>query len=224
MIKKVEISDIRIDNYTVREAMLKVESFLSGTAMSTIEDISMEMLVKAGEDETLKECIQSLDLSVISEKEILKAAGVNSQERERETVESLFFTEFMKRIARGENTVCLFAATRSQLAELEEYVRRHYQDIKVLGQFSLEDCVGDMDGLVNEINAVSPDVILSVLPVPKQEYFLMEHKVKMDARIWYGLGGNNAILHDASSLRSLARRMMHKGRLKSMVSKSGQEK
>ena len=54
---------MNLDNYTVREAMLQVEVYLNNTEMNTIENISMEMLVKAQNDEILKECIEKLDLA-----------------------------------------------------------------------------------------------------------------------------------------------------------------
>ena len=46
----------------------------------------------------------------------------------------------------------------------------------------------DEDAAVNDINAVSTDVIVSVLPSPRQEYFLANHKDKLAATIWYGMG------------------------------------
>ena len=46
--------------------------------------------MKAQNDEVLKECIEQLDLAIISEKEILKAAGVMSAQRMRETADYVF--------------------------------------------------------------------------------------------------------------------------------------
>lgn len=42
--------------------------------------------------------------------------------------------------------------------------------------------------MVNEINALTPDMILSVLPSPDQEHFLMENCEKLSAGLWYGIG------------------------------------
>ena len=39
-----------------------------------------------------------------------------------------------------------------------------------------------------EINALTPDMILSVLPSPDQEHFLMENCEKLSAGLWYGIG------------------------------------
>ena len=224
MIKKIEILGIQLDNYTVQEAMGKVEMFLNSTAMHTIEDISMEMLVKAQEDEALRDSIESLDLAVISEQEILKAAGVHSIQRLRETEEQQFFTEFMKRIIRENRAVCLVADTGQRLEKLQSFFRENYGKLRILKSFALEDCVGDVEGVVNDINGESPDIIFSVLPVPEQEYFLMEQRSKLNAGIWYGMGSNYASVHGVSKIRRMAKRLLHRGMMKRMVSKYDQEK
>ncbi len=224
MIKKIEILGIQLDNYTVQEAMRQVEVYLNNTVMNTIEDVSMEMLVLAGEDESLKECIEQLDLAIVSDKEILKAAGVNSVQRIKETVEHQFFKEFMKRIIRNSKTVYLFGETAQQVAQLEEVLHQDYERLQIVGSFSMEDCVGDFDGVVNEINIASPDVIFSVLSTPQQEYFLMENKSKMNAKIWYGLGNGYENAHGVSGLKHFFRRLLHRGMLKSMLSRYDQER
>lgn len=78
MMKKLEILGMALDNYTVQEAMLQVEGFLGSDIMNTVETISMDTLVRAQEDGQLRECIEGLDLTVVSDKEILKAAEAAS--------------------------------------------------------------------------------------------------------------------------------------------------
>ena len=224
MIKKIEILGIQIDNYTVREAMLQVETYLNNTVMNTIEAISMEMLVKAKEDETLKECIENLDLAIINDKEILKAAGASSPQRMKETTERQFFTEFMKRIIRNNKTVYLCAGSRQRLEKLEQFLEDDYERVKVVGKFAMEDCIGDFDGVVNEINIASPDVIFSVLSTPEQEYFLMENKGKMNAKVWYGLGDDYAKKRGMAYVKSLGGKLIHMRRLRRMLSKYNREK
>ena len=47
---------------------------------------------------------------------------------------------------------------------------------------------GGYDAIVNEINAATVDVILSMMPSPKQEHFLVHNRGKMSAILWYGVG------------------------------------
>lgn len=218
MIKKIEILGMNLDNYTVREAMLQVEVYLNNATMNTIENISMEMLVKAQNDEVLKECIEQLDLAIISEKEILKAAGVVSAQRMRETVDNEFVRGFMKRIERNNRTAYLLGNTSMQIQKLQEFLAQNYPKLKVSGAYALEDCTGDFDNIINEINIAEPDVIFSVLPTPQQEYFLKDNVGKFNAKIWYGLGENYAQKRGVPGVAGFAKKLLHKGMLHSMLS------
>ena len=111
MLKKIDILGIEVDNYTVREAMMLVENYLDNTVMNTIETIDMKMLELAGRDETVRACMEQLDLAVIGEKEILIAADVHSSQRISETINHDFFREFIKRIIRNHKRVFLLADT-----------------------------------------------------------------------------------------------------------------
>ena len=220
MIKKIEILGISIDNYTVREAMLCIENFFNSTSMNTVESISMEMLVCAENDETLRECIEELDLAIINEKEILQAAKVTSAQRIRETTEKKFFKEFIKRVIRNNQTVYLFANSRQDIERLEKFLEENdCGKMKITGNSVVEECKGDYDNLVNDINIESPDIILSVLPSPQQEYFLMENKAKINAQIWYGLGTDYDKMSGISSIRRWIRKIKHKTMLHRMLSK-----
>ena len=94
MIKKVDILGIQLDNYTVREAIMCVERYLSNNVLNTIESISLQMLIDSETNPVLKEVMSSLDLAIIGEKEIIQAAGLESMQRIRETEENDFYFEF----------------------------------------------------------------------------------------------------------------------------------
>ena len=53
---------------------------------------------------------------------------------------------------------------------------------------ALDECSGATDAVINEINALAPDVVLSIISSPQQEHFLMENREKISAELWYGLG------------------------------------
>lgn len=219
MIKKIEILGMQLDNYTVREAMLQVEEYLNNTVMNTIEAVSMEMLVKSQTDEALKECIAGLDLAIIIDKEILKAAGVNSAQRMKETVENDFFKEFMKRAARNNRMVYLLGNTGTDIEKLQEFLSENYGKLKICGEYALENCNGDWDNVINEINIAEPEIILSGLPTPEQEYFLKENKEKLNVKIWYGLGEQYNRKKGVSVVAEFVKKLIHKGMMQSMLSR-----
>ena len=146
MIKKIDIMGIGLDNYTVRESMRQVENYLSNDVLNTIENISMQMLIASETDPVLHNVISELDLSVIGEKEILKAADADSMQRVQETEQNDFSYEFYRRIERNKRSIFVLGQTEEDVqkvkAELQEafpklilageYAQRHPESLKML--------------------------------------------------------------------------------------------
>ena len=137
---------------------------MNNNEMNTIETISMSMLEKAGHDEKMRACLKNLDLAVIGEKEILLAAGVNSTQRMKETIENTFFYEFMKRLLRNKKTIYLLGEKETDVKKLEIFLHNEYEKVRIVGQYAMENCIGDLDAVVNAINVETPDLVFSVLP------------------------------------------------------------
>lgn len=219
MIKKIDILGIKIDNYTVRDSMLQIELFFNSTEMNTIETITMEMLVRAGTDNEVKEYIEALDLAVIGDKDILKAAGVESEQRLRETEKNEFFTEFMKRISRNNKTVYTFGETKEQTGLLNDFLQDYDDKIRIIGSYTVEESGDDPDKAVNEMNIAAPDVIISTLKIMQQQYFLKYNKEKICAKIWYGLNAEYIQKRGILGVKEAAKKIFHKGMLHTMLSK-----
>lgn len=209
MKKKIQILGMKIDNYSVRESILLAESYLNGTSLNTIEDISMKMLMESETHEVLGQALQELDLAIIGEKEILAAAEVETPQRLKETVEHEFFHEFMKRISRNHKIVYILGEKSEKIQSLVNFLKEHYPRIAVAGVFALEDCQGDYENIINEVNGEAADVVISVIPSPLQEEFLMEYKSKMCAKVWYGIGEVTGLYSD-TFVKKIFRKLFHK--------------
>ncbi len=224
MLKKLDILGLELDNYTVREAMLNVENYLNNDVMNTIETISMRMIEQAGGDDVMHNCLQELDLAVIGEKEILTAAGVTSMQRMKETGENEFFHEFMKRLIRNKKTAYLLGEKQADVERLGAFLHDEYEKVRIVGQYAMEDCAGDLDAVVNAINVETPDVVFSVLPSPYQEHFLEDNRGKLSARVWYGLGEHYAADEKKHSLLRWLRRIIRRKKLTNRLNEYNNEK
>ena len=217
MIKKIDILGMQLDDYTVREAIHRVEAFPDDNFPKSIENISMQMLMETERDPVLKEVISSLDLAVIGEKEILEVAGAKTMQRMKETEGNDFFFEFMKRIERNRKRIFLLGETEEKTEKIKQQLLEEYPKLLLEGEYALENCVGNLEAVINDLNAANPDIVLSVLPAPKQEHFFWEHKDKISAKIWYGLGENG--IGKKSGMKKKFKSLLHRGRLKSSIEK-----
>jgi len=223
MLKKLNILGLELDNYTVREAMMNVERYLDNNEFNMIETITMSMIEKSMQDATMLDCLQSLDLAVIGEKEILTAAGEQSYQRIRETCDNDFFHEFMKRIIRNKKTVYLLSETNEEIEKLKHFLEDEYDRIQIVGSYAIQDCPGDLDAIINAVNAESPTVALSVLHSPTQEHFLLDCKGKLDVKVWYGLGDNYTVDKTIHGFFRWARKKIHRKKLTNKLNQYNNE-
>lgn len=219
MLKKIDILGMKIDNYTVREAMTQVEVYLGDTSMSVIDTVDVALLDLAIREDTVRRYVETLDLAVIGEKEILQAADIHSSQRMSEIENHDFFREFAKRITRDGRGVYLLTQTAGQEQMLRAFLEERYQRMRIEGSCVMEEREGDPEAVVNDINSVSADVIFSVLSSPGREQFLLENRNKLDARIWYGLGRNYAPGARARGISRLAEGLIHRRKLKNRLHK-----
>ena len=184
MIKKIDILGIQLDNYTVREAIMRVEAWYDNNMLNVIEMVSMQMLTESESDPVLKEVISSLDLAVIGEKGILQAAGVDTMQRIRETEENDFSDEFLKRVERNRKSVFIIGETQGAVDEFTQELREEYP----------------------------------IIPSPGQEHFLVEHRDKINANLWYGIGGFE-VHRKRSRIKGFFWNLIHRVRLKNSIEK-----
>ena len=206
MIKKIDIAGIQLDNYSARECVMAVERMLSENAFHTVEEVNMDMVMLASSDEEVSDTLNRLDCSIIAEKGILSAVGERAVGY-RETDADDCFYEILRRLERNHKSIFLLAEGKKELQEIEQYVGKNFERLTIAGMVATEEFVEDEDAIVNEINAATVDVILSVMPSPKQEHFLSNNRGKMSAILWYGVGNCKFAKRKYSLLRSIQKRI-----------------
>ena len=102
MEEKINVFDIELNLLTAKKAMRQVMRYMGGESVSTIELIPMEVLLKGQDDAEWKQALQSVDLLLPSEREILESAEVTDQnaiqDLENNTFVRLFFCWFNKKV------------------------------------------------------------------------------------------------------------------------------
>lgn len=228
MIKQIQLLGMTIPNYSLREELQLAQDALRDERLRLLLTVSMQSLIKvsSSESQQVKECVEQADLIVVEDPEILSVAGINSSQRIREAEDHLFFTELLKRLQRGQQQVYLVASKNAALEKIREILRERYEKLHIVGQYSIEDYPDDLDRMINEINSAAPDVIISVMPTPQQEEFLVANRSKLLAKLWYGLGENYGLLMEKKGFGWRMKRLIHFGRFKMHVNRyeEGEEK
>lgn len=182
--RKMEVLGIALQDLTIRESMKKVEQFFGDGKVSTIALITMRGLIAAQDSPEIREWMDSLDMTVASDADILRAAGINYRSRIYDVENDVFIKEFLRKLSRQRKKIYLLSGTESGLKKLEEELSVYQEDLRIVGRLAVEGLEYDDDFVVNDINMKTPGVLISNLESPARENFLKENHMKMNASIW----------------------------------------
>ena len=222
--KKIDLLGISVDNYTARESLLRLDTYMGNAVLNIIETVSMKQLISSGEYPVIKDCLEQADLCIVGECEILLEAGNDSAQRMREVREQDFLYELLKRMARARKRIFLIAMTGDAIEQMQEIFSERIPQFSAVGSFPLEEGAGDMDAVVNEINAATPDIVISALDSPVEEEFILSHKGKIGTSIWYGIGDSYQKKNGKAKVGRTLKKLALRGRLHHSVSKYQQYK
>ncbi len=193
MIKEILVAGIKLHNYTVLESITQIIKNLESNVFTTIEEVDMKTVLLAKEDESVKETLESVDITVIAEVGILDAVGQSTMIRRAEIERREFFFQLMKILERNGYTIYILGDDAKEVEIANQYFADEFPRMKVVGAQLLEGVADAEDKVINDINMMAPDVILSLLSSPVQERFLNEYKLMLLTKIWYGLGSQKLV-------------------------------
>lgn len=217
--KKIEMMGIYLDNYTVRESLMRLDTYLGNTILNIIETVTMKQLILSGEIPVIKDCFIQADLNVIGECEILSETGNATVQRMREVRDWEFLHELLKRMAKGRKRVFLLAMKEEDLMQLQKMFSEKVPQFEPIGIYAVESCAGDLDTIVNEINGATPDIVISALDSPMEEEFILSHKEKIGTSVWYGIGVSYYQKQGKIPVGNTLKKLALRGRLRHSVSK-----
>lgn len=198
MENRIDIFDIGIDALTAKDTLKKIVQYMKGGTLSTVEVVTLELLVQGQDNLEWREQMNQMDLVLPGERDILdaseRASGILDASESldshlmKELEKKVFFKMFLKYLQRSQKKVFLLAGREEDLLLLKETVRPFMRGMPEAGRAVLPKDSGLEESIINEINSVEPDCILSVLPYPAQESFISDAKALLNARVWMGLG------------------------------------
>lgn len=216
MIKEITVAGIKLNSYTALENLMHIGKNLDAHVFTSIEEVYMRTLLLAKQDPVVKQVIEEMDVTVIAENDVWDAAGENTTLRRREIEKREFFFRLMHILERNKYSVFVLGNAQQEVVQTCEYIAGEFTRLNVVGAKALEECVGADEGIINDINMLAPDVIISILPSPMQEHFFAEHKSMLSTRLWYGIGSGK-ILRQKHSLKFLLLNKFRKYKLMNYV-------
>ncbi len=122
---------------------------------------------------------------------VLASRFLGGELRERVTGSDVF-REVHKRLNETGGSVFLLGASEETLQNIRAKLNRDYPNVRVTGSFSppykAEFSKQDSEAMLATINAVSPDILWVGMTSPKQDLWLYENRVHLNAKVAAAVG------------------------------------
>ena len=190
MNNRINVLELELHNDTAKEAMQKVMDYMRTEPLNIVEFISSDSLLLSKDDEVFRDNVAQSDLVVTVEKSFLELAGVTDRRRLQDAENGLLLKMILHYFHKNHNRVFLLAESEEDKTRFVEYFENAYSGIEVVGAeiVSKDRAMDDM--ILNCINGIEPECVISLLPSPLQEAFVMRNRILLNSRLWLGLGKN----------------------------------
>lgn len=185
--KNINLLGIKLKDRYVKESLTLTEEFLREGAAHTILYLTAPALMEAVKNEDAKSLIESANLTLWGDTEILKAADVTTKARYREVQEKEFMKAFLYRIAREHMSVLMLSDTQEHAETLKKELLEIQDGITAAGTMAISYMEEKHEDIINEINMIAPTVIFARMPFSLQQKWLARSRQYINTEIWVGL-------------------------------------
>ena len=165
-----------------------VEEDIKNNKKSFIVAINPEKILKAREDEKLKDLLNSADYQIPDGIGVVYASKLKKG-KIKSRITGIDCMEMLCREANNKRyKIFLYGAKKEVIKEAKKSLEKKYENIKIVG--AIDGYEKNNDKIIKEINKSKADIIFVALGSPKQENWILENKDKVCIKIFQGVGGS----------------------------------
>ncbi len=224
MEKKISVLGVWADRCTAKDAMRICVEYSHTDALNIVEILTADVLVQSRMTEGVKENIAEADLVLIGDKAILEAAGITDRQMLKETEGNVFLKMFLRFLKKDGQRLFLVGDSQEDLAEFQSFLETHHQGLRIVGSAVIPEHDKGDDMIVNQINGLEVDCILSGLSVAKQEAFIKRNRNLLNARLWMRTGKTPRTSRESSGFAGTVRNFLRKHILIKEMEKENRKK
>ncbi len=207
--KKVEVKGMRLSSLSSVEMLKNAYDLYDTENMSVILALTAHTILSGENEPAVKSVFERAELTYVEDPEITAVIGVPAV---------LFFDRFIIRSVENKKSIFVVASDKETMDKISDYISSKLGDaFDPTGTYVLTDREDDFDVLANEINSVSPDLVLCIMPSPVREYFLSENALKLDCRVWYGPDFDYLTRNESDGLVKRIKSAFRRGRIKTYI-------
>lgn len=188
-LKQVEILGVNVNSLTMAQAVEAVQQFIAEKKVALVATANAEMLMRSTQDEELKDILNQADLVVPDGAGTVWAAGHLGEPMPERVAGFDLAQELMREAPARGDRIYFFGSALGVADKAKAKAEELYPGIQVVGTRNGFFTEADEPGIIAEIKAARPDILLAALGVPKQEKWLKKHMQELQVPVSIGVGG-----------------------------------
>ena len=188
-LKQVEILGVNVNSLTMAQAVEAVQQFIAEKKVALVATANAEMLMRSTQDEELKDILNQADLVVPDGAGTVWAAGHLGEPMPERVAGFDLAQELMREAPARGDRIYFFGSAPGVADTAKAKAEELYPGIQVVGTRNGFFTEADEPGIIAEIKAARPDILLAALGVPKQEKWLKKHMQELQVPVSIGVGG-----------------------------------
>lgn len=188
-LKQVEILGVNVNSLTMAQAVEAVQQFIAEKKVAMVATANAEMLMRSTQDEELKDILNQADLVVPDGAGTVWAAGHLGEPMPERVAGFDLAQELMREAPARGDRIYFFGSAPGVADKAKVKAEELYPGIQVVGTRNGFFTEADEPGIIAEIKAARPDILLAALGVPKQEKWLKKHMQELQVPVSIGVGG-----------------------------------
>ncbi|MCR5177027.1 MAG: WecB/TagA/CpsF family glycosyltransferase [Anaerovibrio sp.] len=189
-LEKVDIIGVKVNSLTMGEAVDRIGEFIKNGKSSLVATANAEMIMRATYDQELQDILNAADLVVPDGAGTVWAANYLGHPMPERVAGYDLAQELMKE-APAKGYRIYFFGSAPQVADMaKKKAEEWYPGIKIVGTRNGFFTAEDEPGIIADIKAAKPDILLVALGVPKQEKWLYAHLKDLAVPVSIGVGGS----------------------------------
>lgn len=188
-LKQVEILGVNVNSLTMAQAVEAVQQFIAEKKVALVATANAEMLMRSTRDEELKDILNQADLVVPDGAGTVWAAGHLGEPMPERVAGFDLAQELMREAPARGDRIYFFGSAPGVADKAKAKAEELYPGIQVVGTRNGFFTEADEPGIIAEIKAARPDILLAALGVPKQEKWLKKHMQELQVPVSIGVGG-----------------------------------
>ena len=193
-LKQVEILGVNVNSLTMAQAVEAVQQFIAEKKVALVATANAEMLMRSTQDEELKDILNQADLVVPDGAGTVWAAGHLGEPMPERVAGFDLAQELMREAPARGDRIYFFGSAPGVADKAKAKAEELYPGIQVVGTRNGFFTAADEPGIIAEIKAARPDILLAALGVPKQEKWLKKHMQELQVPVSIGVGGTRDVM------------------------------